>query len=103
MFHSLMDATEEMDKYLKGKKSPGMTVKTVSVVPISEYSATKVKRLRKKSGLSQAGFADLLGVSDKTVQAWEQGLNTPNGSAIRLMDLLDKNPEAVMSRFLRRA
>lgn len=41
--------------------------------------------------MTQLSFALLLGVSKKTVIAWEAGVRKPNGSARRLLGLLDQD------------
>jgi putative transcriptional regulator len=57
------------------------------------YSPARVKAARKLLAASQAVFAQFLGVSVKTVRAWEQGVNTPRESACRLMDEIHHDPE----------
>jgi putative transcriptional regulator len=47
---------------------------------------------RQKSGLSQADFARLLGVSIRTLQDWEQGRRNPTGAARSLLLLAVKRP-----------
>lgn len=47
---------------------------------------------RQKSGLSQADFARLLGVSVRTLQDWEQGRRHPTGAARSLLLLAVKRP-----------
>lgn len=61
---------------------------------------TKVKlsaaaEARSKVGLSQNDFADLLGVSLRTVQDWEQGRRNPTGAAQTLLRVASKHPEAL--------
>lgn len=44
-----------------------------------------IKNLRKKSGLSQSGLAELLGVSRSAVSSWEINRNEPNIGDIEKM------------------
>ena len=55
-----------------------------------------VRSIRKKTGLSQARFASLLGVSVRTLQDWEQGRRAPSGAARTLLLIADKNPSALL-------
>lgn len=48
---------------------------------------------RKKSGMSQAEFASLLGVSVRTLQEWEQGRRQPSGAAKTLIGIAERRPE----------
>ena len=66
------------------------------------FTATSypVVRAREKSGLTQAAFARLLGVSVRTLQDWEQGRRTPNGAARSLLLIAEKRPN-VLRQLLR--
>ena len=55
-----------------------------------------VARIRAKTGLSQARFAVLLGVSVRTLQDWEQGRRAPSGAARTLLMVADRNPHALL-------
>jgi len=57
---------------------------------ISEFA-----RARLASGLSQAAFAALLGVSVRTLQDWEQGRRKPSGAAITLFKIAERRPEVL--------
>ena len=52
------------------------------------YSADEVKHIRQVCDMTQRRFADLFGISVKTLEAWEQGINTPGSAAARLLDLI---------------
>lgn len=55
-----------------------------------------VATIRERTGLSQAKFAALLGVSVRTLQEWEQGRRTPSGAARTLLMMAAKNPRALL-------
>lgn len=55
-----------------------------------------VGSIREKTGLSQARFAELLGVSVRTLQDWEQGRRAPSGAARTLLLVADRNPRALL-------
>ena len=55
-----------------------------------------VAKTRSKTGLSQARFAQLLGVSVRTLQDWEQGRRAPSGAARTLLMIAAKNPQALL-------
>ena len=55
-----------------------------------------VATVRAKTGLSQARFAALLGVSVRTLQDWEQGRRAPSGAARTLLLVAHKNPSALL-------
>jgi putative transcriptional regulator len=55
-----------------------------------------VGAIRERTGLSQAKFASLLGVSVRTLQEWEQGRRSPSGAARTLLMVAAKNPQALL-------
>ncbi len=59
-------------------------------------SVPDVASVREKAGLSQARFAELLGVSVRTLQDWEQGRRCPSGAARTLLAIADKDPAALL-------
>lgn len=65
----------------------------VTIVPVKEYSASEIQAIRKSTGLSQKLFAGYMGVSDKTVEAWEAGKNRPSGAASRLLAMMEMDSE----------
>jgi putative transcriptional regulator len=55
-----------------------------------------VAQVRSKTGLSQTRFAQLLGVSVRTLQDWEQGRRAPSGAARTLLAIAAKNPQVLL-------
>ena len=55
-----------------------------------------VSEVRENTGLSQVRFAQLLGVSVRTLQDWEQGRRAPSGAARTLLMVAAKNPRALL-------
>lgn len=55
-----------------------------------------VATIRERTGLSQARFAQLLGVSVRTLQDWEQGRRTPSGAARTLLRVAARNPQVLV-------
>lgn len=55
-----------------------------------------VSEIREKTGLSQARFAQLLGVSVRTLEDWEQGRRAPSGAARTLLMVAARNPKALL-------
>ena len=90
IFNELKKGLEEAIAFEEGKLNA--RVKTASVTPVVRYSASDIKKIRQDAGLTQALFAAYMGVSLKTVEAWESGRNTPAGPASRLLALTQANP-----------
>ena len=57
-------------------------------LPADKRPEAGLLKLRKSLNLTQSTFAAVMGVSNKTVEAWEKGTNTPAGTARRMMGLL---------------
>lgn len=63
--------------------------RSIDIEPVTIYNSQQIKNIRNKIGLTQNLFAKYLGVSAKTVEAWEAGRNKPSGPSNRLLCLLD--------------
>ena len=55
-----------------------------------------VATIREGTGFSQPGFAELLGVSVRTLQEWEQGRRAPSGVARTLLMIAAKDPRVLI-------
>jgi len=56
----------------------------------------EIASVRESLGLSQAKFAELLGVSVRTLQDWEQGRRAPSGAARTLLLIAARSPKALL-------
>ncbi len=61
------------------------------VQPISEI-ASRIKSARKKAGLSQVELAKGIGLTDKSVSAYEQGRSTPPVSKLKQIAQVTQHP-----------
>jgi len=61
--------------------------RVITVPPVAE--------IREGTGLSQSRFAELLGVSVRTLQEWEQGRRAPSGAARTLLLIAANSPRAL--------
>jgi len=60
---------------------------------ITNVNVSSIVAARNTLGLSQSRFAELLGVSKRTLQEWEQGRRTPTGAAKTLLRVVERHPE----------
>lgn len=88
-FEKIMAGLEDALAYADGDSSRG----TAHAVKVADIDITQ---LREKLGLSQDRFAALFGLSPRTVRNWEQGIRHPEGPARILLQVIDREPEAVM-------
>ncbi len=63
---------------------------------VTQIPVTSAAQARASVGLSQAGFARLLGVSLRTLQEWEQGRREPTGAAQTLLRVAVRSPQALL-------
>ncbi len=59
-------------------------------------TSNDVVRVRNKLGLPQVKFARLLGISEDTLQNWEQGRRKPSGPAMVLLKIAVKHPKILL-------
>ena len=90
VFDKIKAGLEEAVAYEQGTLE--VQTKKMTVRPVSHYEAEEIKDIRIKTGMTQAIFAEFMGVSVKTVVAWESGRNHPIGSACRLLYLTKADP-----------
>lgn len=94
LFNQLIDSIDEAEAHLTGKKR--LKTKSLSIKKLPSYTSIEIKAIRKHAYLTQSSLADLLGVSKKTIEAWESGKNKPNGSSLRLLQLLSQDSDSIV-------
>ena len=87
LYQDLMTGFNEiLDAKQNGKK---LKTTILTIPEVKHYTNDEIRAIRNKTGLTQALFALYMGVSKKTVEAWEHGTNHPTGPACRLLSFLD--------------
>jgi putative transcriptional regulator len=86
-FDSIKQGLDEAIEFSKGKKGKAV---------IHEFTAVDVKKIRAKIGMSQSEFASAFGISVSTLRHWERGDRTPHGPALVLLNVVAKEPKAVL-------
>jgi len=86
-FDTLMASLNEAVAIERGELKGRKTV--YEIQPVKKYDNTEIKQIRTSVGMTQLLFAKYMGVSSKTVEAWEKGTNHPTGTACRLISMLE--------------
>lgn len=86
VFDDLQQGLGEAIAFEKGEGEAN--VKTYTILPVKEYTNTEIREIRMRAGMTQSVFASYMGVSKKTVEAWECGRTHPTGPVFRLLDIL---------------
>ncbi len=96
VYDGIMQGLEEAIAYNEEKIK--VRTNTMSISPVPDFEATEIKNIRNELGMTQVLFAGFMGVSTKTVEAWEAGRNMPDGPARRILSMLKADP-ALPQRF----
>ena len=94
VYESIMRGLQEAIEDSEGT-GKSLIRRKVSVAPVKEYNAAEIRLIRKSTGMTQKLFAGYLGVSGKTVEAWEAGINHPSGAASRLLSMLEMDASLI--------
>ena len=86
LFEDLKTGLQEAIDFEQKKGSAKKTTYIIS--PVKEFVAEEIRTIRINAGMTQTVFANYMGVSKKTIEAWESGRSHPTGPAFRLMDIL---------------
>lgn len=87
LFDDLVQSLKEVKDISQGKAAPSRRF---------DVATPDVKAIREKTGLSQSEFAQLMRVSIKTLQNWEQHRRNPTGPAATLLKIVVTAPEVAL-------
>jgi len=83
MFEELLGSVREAGAILRGQQKAS---RRLVVGP------SGVRGIRERTSLSQSEFAQLMGISVKTLQNWEQDRRRPTGPAAVLLSIIEHDP-----------
>jgi putative transcriptional regulator len=86
IFQELVASVREGGAILRGEAKPSRAFVA---------DGPTIRRFRTTYRLSQTQFAEMFGISVRTLQNWEQGRRMPEGPARVLLHVAAKHPQAV--------
>jgi putative transcriptional regulator len=92
-FESIKQGLQEAIEHAKGKP-----VKAT----VHRLNSIDVKAIREKVSMTQTEFAASFGISLGTLRHWERGDRKPHGPALALLNVVAKEPKAVLRALTQR-
>ncbi|MGM0634056.1 MAG: helix-turn-helix domain-containing protein [Pseudomonadota bacterium] len=86
-FESISQGLKEAIDFADGRQGKAV---------VHHLEAPDIKRIRTDIGMTQTQFAATFGISVSTLRHWERGDRTPHGPALTLLNVLAREPRAVM-------
>jgi putative transcriptional regulator len=87
-FDSISKGLRQAIAHQRGKRVRGMRLHVPGKVD--------VKEVRRRTGLTQEQFAAKFAISLGTLRHWERGDRVPRGTALVLLNVIAREPRAVM-------
>lgn len=84
----ILNGLKEIKKFKKGNSQ-------LRTTRLSDPSSARI--IRDNLQISQTAFANLMGVSVRTLQDWEQGRRIPKGPAKSLLRIAEQNPQVFLT------
>ncbi len=85
----------EMEKFQQDLLESVKQMRRGQAARVTKVKLSAAAEARAQSGLSQQEFAELLGVSARTLQDWEQGRREPTGAARTLLKVATRHPKVL--------
>ena len=93
VFGDLLESANEALEHARGRRDLRTTVVPAAPKPMTQR---EIRSLRRRFSASQAVFARYCNVSTKLVQAWEAERRRPDGPALLLLRLAQRNPAILL-------
>jgi len=88
-FDSIRKGLLQAKAHARGQTPKGTLVYTPEAVDVAQ--------LRERLGLTQEQFAARFGFSVATLRHWERGDRRPTGASLVLLNVINRNPKAVLA------
>jgi putative transcriptional regulator len=85
----------DIEKFQKDLLESVKQMRRGQAARVTKVKLTEAAEARASIGMSQQEFAELLGVSPRTVQDWEQGRREPTGAARMLLKVAARHPRVL--------
>jgi putative transcriptional regulator len=95
IFEELKQSLQEALAYEQGEKSPVRV--TELPPPPKPLTPAQIRAIRRSFNVSQVVFARLINVSPNAVESWEQGVRHPREATLKLLTIVHKHPEVLLS------
>ena len=93
-FNELLTSVREGGRILRGE---------AEAARVSRVANVDVRAIRERFDMSRREFSALLGISERTLEGWEQGRRKPRGPARMLLEVAARHPDAVLDTVRRAA
>jgi len=87
----LLESAKQAEVHAAGNKR--LRINVIEIQPVPNYDPHQIKSIRTRLGLTQGLMGGIVGVSTKTIEAWEIGYRRPSSTAMRVLAELDTNPD----------
>ena len=91
VFDDIMDSLNELQAHAEGKPT-SVLVHRRTVKEPETFTPQEIKQVRLDAKMTQKTFAACIGVTPKSVEAWEGGRSRPDGAARRMLGLMRDHP-----------
>lgn len=90
----VQDMRDLADHFVGTKKLTLRTFRVTCHAP--KFTPAQIIKMRNEKNLSRPLFARILNVPDVTVRKWESGERRPSGAALRLLQIMQSQPQALL-------